>query len=437
MFGSGIMLSTLIALLLPAMAAASMENARFALHRKAAAPAGTNFCDNLNTPTIEPNYSPNYDSLPCGQYTVDAPLGASTVYMVIGQAGTEGVAAASFGIDYDGRVDQQTGIDPQYVSFIQCATGLPFPNDGGFGEFPAPKGGIRITWNSPDACATQVIGSSGVHAVIGALYVYAYSADLLRMTPNNNLGTGPELSVYDCTATPQLTDLLALGLPVESLLGRVQFGTGTGGYTPCSATPCSISVAEINVDPNNIKLGSGGNSITAYIELPTGYDLTQVALGSVTMNGVPADPNFFQIGDFNHNHVSDFAVKFPRPQVEATLQPGNQVPVTVTGNVGGCAFTGATTVKVSAGHGTSGVFTTGGGTHSSFELREPGQISIKVFDLSGREVQSLANGWYSAGMHDVNWDGRNAGGRPAAGGIYFLHIQSGSFAETKRIYLHR
>src|SRR5262245_597433 len=137
---SGVVLSAVILLLLPSIAMADMNNARFALHRKAVPPAGTNFCDDLSTTTIEPNYSPNYDNLPCGLYTVDAPLGASTVYMVIGQAGTEGVAAASFGIDYDGRVNQQTGIDPQYVHFTSCTSGLYFPSSGGFGDFPAPKG---------------------------------------------------------------------------------------------------------------------------------------------------------------------------------------------------------------------------------------------------------------------------------------------------------
>src|SRR5215831_14003289 len=118
-------------------AEADMNNSVFALHRKdrfSASKAIPSLCDNPSTVTIEPNYSPNYTNTPCNQYTVAGPFGASTVYLVIAGAGTEGVGAASFGIDYSGSPG--VGIDPTYVNWTLCADGLEFPNDGGKGDFP-------------------------------------------------------------------------------------------------------------------------------------------------------------------------------------------------------------------------------------------------------------------------------------------------------------
>ena len=144
-----------------------VENARIALHRKDAAYYPTALCDDPSTSTVEPNYSPNYDHIPCSQYTVNSPLGGSTVYIVVAQADpTEGVNGASFGIDYDGRYGR--GIDPRYVDFTPCVDGLRFESDGGLGFFPAPKGGLQIYWGlSSSSCNREVIGSNGVHAVIG------------------------------------------------------------------------------------------------------------------------------------------------------------------------------------------------------------------------------------------------------------------------------
>jgi hypothetical protein len=190
-----------------------MENCRFAMHwqpKFTPTKTITLLCDNLTTTTVEPNYSPNWGSntrfpnpLPCTSYTTDAPVGAGVVYVVVADAGSEGVAAVSFGIDYHGgsSTPTNTGIDPQFVTWTPCADGVSFPNsDGVHGLFPQPGGGLRITWDSATSCQREIIGSDGVHAVVGVFYVYAYSSDVLRVTPNNNLQGGPELAIANWLA---------------------------------------------------------------------------------------------------------------------------------------------------------------------------------------------------------------------------------------------
>ena len=213
---------------------AGMENARFALHYKpkfVASKAIPNLCDNPATTSEEPNYSPNYTDLPCHSYTVSAPLGAGQVYVVIGRAGSDGVAAASFGVTYNGSTGM--GIDPAHVTWTPCADGLSFPSsDGVHGNFPQPGGGLRITWNNTTSCQTEIFPTGGVHAVVGAFYVYAYSNDALRLTPNNNIPGGPEAAVSNCAGvTTDLIDIWGLRcIPV--IMGRIDFGIGSG-YNPC------------------------------------------------------------------------------------------------------------------------------------------------------------------------------------------------------------
>ena len=248
-----VLLMTAAGLVLAHSAFAGMENSRFALHWKtefvASKTIGTT-CPNPTSALATPNYSPNWGSttttpspIPCSNYITAGPLGANltgaTVYLVVGKAGTEGVAAASFGVDYHGgtNLPAGTGIDPAFVTFTPCADGLTFPNDGGNGDFPKPKGGIRITWNNSTSCQTQVIGSDGVHAVVGSFYMYAYSTDSFQVTGNNNLQGGvPELAVANCAGVT--TDLYQVWGPSVylQLCGRLDLGGGAG-YNPCLITP--------------------------------------------------------------------------------------------------------------------------------------------------------------------------------------------------------
>ena len=245
---------------------AGMENARFALHYKPKfiySKAIPNLCDDPSTVTEEPNYSPNYTNIPCSSYSVlGLPLGAGQVYVVVAKAGPEGVSGASFGVTYSGSSGQ--GIDPAHVTWTTCADGLSFPNnDGVHGNFPQPGGGIRITWNIPNSCQTEMIGSDGVHAVVGAFYVYAYSDAVLRLTPNNNLSGGePELAVANCAGVT--TDLVQIWGPniVQYMMGGVGFGTQCG-FNPCllHQYPCGVvPVARTTWGQLKSRYGSRGNA---------------------------------------------------------------------------------------------------------------------------------------------------------------------------------
>ena len=59
-------------------------------------------------------------------------------------------------------------------------------------------------------------------------------------------------------------------------------------------------------------------------------------------------------------------------------------------------------------------------------------VSLKVFDLLGREVATLVNEEKSPGTYEVTW---NALGLPS--GVYFYQLRSGSFVDTRKMLLLR
>lgn len=66
----------------------------------------------------------------------------------------------------------------------------------------------------------------------------------------------------------------------------------------------------------------------------------------------------------------------------------------------------------------------------SVPVRE--KVQIKIFDVLGREVQTLVNDTYLPGEYKVTW---NAGG--FASGCYFLKMQAGKFMQTKKMLFLR
>jgi hypothetical protein len=70
-------------------------------------------------------------------------------------------------------------------------------------------------------------------------------------------------------------------------------------------------------------------------------------------------------------------------------------------------------------------------TSISYELKTPARVSLKIYDVKGRLVKTLAEGNRSAASHVVTWEANNA-----ASGIYFYQLQvNGKTVNTKRMLL--
>lgn len=112
-----------------------------------------------------------------------------------------------------------------------------------------------------------------------------------------------------------------------------------------------VVAATIDVDPATLNLKTAGKWITCYIELGDGYNVSDIVLGTVQLNGqVFAEPQPTQIGDYDDDGVADLMVKFSRAAVQEILAVGDAVPITVTGEltVGIVQFEGSDTIRVIA-----------------------------------------------------------------------------------------
>jgi photosystem II stability/assembly factor-like uncharacterized protein len=76
-------------------------------------------------------------------------------------------------------------------------------------------------------------------------------------------------------------------------------------------------------------------------------------------------------------------------------------------------------------------------TSVRYDLPSDGTVSLKVFDLNGREIRTLVQKEEPAGEHLAIWDGNNSEEKAASTGIYFAVLKVGSYTKTTKMVLIR
>jgi len=72
-----------------------------------------------------------------------------------------------------------------------------------------------------------------------------------------------------------------------------------------------------------------------------------------------------------------------------------------------------------------------------FELPRSARVRLRLFDVRGRLVRVLADRAFTAGLHEVSWDGRDRMGRDAATGTYFYRMEAEGVAQSRKLTLLR
>ena len=71
-----------------------------------------------------------------------------------------------------------------------------------------------------------------------------------------------------------------------------------------------------------------------------------------------------------------------------------------------------------------------------FDLPGSETVSLRIFDLSGRLVNTLVDGMQlEPGEHSITWNGLESSGKKVAAGVYFYRLEAGKFRETKSMTL--
>jgi endonuclease I len=77
-------------------------------------------------------------------------------------------------------------------------------------------------------------------------------------------------------------------------------------------------------------------------------------------------------------------------------------------------------------------------TSIAFDLVWRGPVTLRLYDVSGRAVRTLAVGrTMEPGTHHLEWDGRDDGGARAAAGLYFCRLEVAGGAAVRRIVFAR
>jgi len=74
-------------------------------------------------------------------------------------------------------------------------------------------------------------------------------------------------------------------------------------------------------------------------------------------------------------------------------------------------------------------------TMISLELPVRDFIILKILDINGRVVATLANQIFHAGTHHFRWDGLDDQNQPVASGVYFYEIRSKNYISVRKLVL--
>jgi hypothetical protein len=69
-------------------------------------------------------------------------------------------------------------------------------------------------------------------------------------------------------------------------------------------------------------------------------------------------------------------------------------------------------------------------TTISYQLSAASRVNLSVYDITGRKVAELVNGWRDAGMHEVTFDASSL-----VSGVYLYHLEAGQFKAHGKMVL--
>jgi hypothetical protein len=69
-------------------------------------------------------------------------------------------------------------------------------------------------------------------------------------------------------------------------------------------------------------------------------------------------------------------------------------------------------------------------TKISYSTLQRNHVTLKIYDLLGREIAVIVDQWNDPGSHTVDWNAKNL-----SSGVYLYQLQAGSFVKTKALLL--
>ena len=216
------------------------------------------------------------------------------------------------------------------------------------------------------------------------IYIMNSDGTNLEQITDGTSDGGPDSSSSGRVVFSRLIDgkgqLFVVNLDGSGLFQLTEGGTGVGAGNPCWSpngkyiafewevsgnrdiwvTILPTVLATVGINPDTLNLRSKGEWITAYIDLPEGYDVNDINVSSILLNSsIPVDLEApIAIGDYDNDTVPDLMVKFDRSQVisyilnnidiiELIEERFMDLSLTISGKLyDGTPFQGSDTIKI-------------------------------------------------------------------------------------------
>ena len=70
-----------------------------------------------------------------------------------------------------------------------------------------------------------------------------------------------------------------------------------------------------------------------------------------------------------------------------------------------------------------------------FSIPSDGQMSLSIYDMTGRLVSTLIDGYLKEGYHNVTWDGMDSNGNAVSSGMYIYSLNGEGVSITKKMVM--
>jgi len=76
-------------------------------------------------------------------------------------------------------------------------------------------------------------------------------------------------------------------------------------------------------------------------------------------------------------------------------------------------------------------------TRICYQIPHKSLVTLKIYDLLGREIKTLVNKEQNEGLYDIKWNGENLFGQSVSSGVYLFRLKVGDYCESKKMTLLR
>jgi len=83
------------------------------------------------------------------------------------------------------------------------------------------------------------------------------------------------------------------------------------------------------------------------------------------------------------------------------------------------------------------VFASTSSASIQYELAEPAEVRLEIFDVLGKRLRTLVQQPQPAGRYTATWDGRDERGQTVAGGVFIYRLRAGHVVQSRKLVLLR